>query len=83
MLRLTPEGLDGTIQVMIDRPWTSQGGQLLGTIELTAKMPKTATELTVKLPKLSTYDGKHALFFVFSSSTKEKSLCTLHDLLFR
>ena len=83
VLRLTPEGLDGTIQVMIDRPWTSQGGQLLGTIELTAKMPKTATELTVKLPKLSTYDGKHALFFVFSSSTKEKSLCTLHDLLFR
>ena len=83
VLRLTPEGLDGTIQVMIDRPWTSQGGQLLGTIELTAKMPKIATELTVKLPKLSTYDGKHALFFVFSSSTKEKSLCTLHDLLFR
>ena len=83
VLRLTPEGLDGTIQVMIDRPWTSQGGQLLGTIELTAKMPKTATELTVKLPKLSTYDGKHALFFVFSSSTKEKSLCTLHNLLFR
>ena len=83
VLRLTPEGLDGTIQVMIDRPWTSQGGQLLGTIELTSKMPKTTTELTVKLPELSTFAGKHALFFVFSSPTKEKSLCTLHDLLFR
>ena len=83
VLRLTPEGLDGTIQVMIDRPWTSQGGQLLGTIELTSKMPKTTTELTVKLPELSAFAGKHALFFVFSSPTKEKSLCTLHDLLFR
>ena len=83
VLRLTPEGLDGTIHVMIDRPWTSQGGHLLGTIELTSKMPKTTTELTVKLPELSTFAGKHALFFVFSSPTKEKSLCTLHDLLFR
>ena len=31
-LRLIPEGIDGAIVVMADRPWTSQGGESLGTI---------------------------------------------------
>ena len=81
-LRLTPAGLDGTIQIMVDRPWTSQGGRLLGTIELKADMPKVSTELTAALPALAELAGKHALFFVFSSPTKEQSLCTLEDFAF-
>ena len=43
LLQLIPEGIDGTIQVMIDRPWESQGGSLLGTIELKTDMPKVST----------------------------------------
>ena len=35
------------------------------------------------LPALSKLTGKHALFFVFSSETKEKSLCTLQDFQFK
>ena len=81
-LRLTPEGIDGTIQVMVDRPWTSQGGKLVGTIALKADMPKSSTELTVAVPELAKLTGKHAIFFVFQSDTKEKSLCTLEDFVF-
>ena len=81
-LRLIPEGIDGTIQVMADRPWTSQGGKQVGTIELKADMPKNSTELTVAVPEIAKLTGKHAIFFVFQSDTKEKSLCTLEDFVF-
>ena len=82
-LRLIPEGIDGTIQVIADRPWTSQGGKLVGTIELKADMPKTSTELTAPLPELAKMTGKHAIYFVFSSETKQQSLCTLEDFAFK
>ena len=82
LLRLIPEGVDGTIQVMADSPWTSQGGILLGSIPLKADMPQNSTELKADLPALKELTGKHALFFVFSSDTKEKSLCKLQDFVF-
>ena len=81
-LHLIPEGIDGTITIMADRPWASQGGKLLGTIELKADMPKQSTELTAPLPALSELVGKHAVYFIFSSETKEQSLCTLEDFVF-
>ena len=82
LLNLTPEGVDGTIEIMADRPWTSQGGKLLGTIELKADAPKEPVIQTVTLPELGQLTGKHAIFFKFKSDTKEKSLCTLHNLVF-
>ena len=81
-LRLIPEGVDGTITIMADRPWESQGGKALGTIDLKADMPQTSTELSAALPALAELTGKHAIFFVFSSDTKEKSLCILEDFVF-
>ena len=83
LLRLIPEGIDGTIKVMVDRPWESQGGKSLGSFTLKADMPKESTELALEVPALADLTGKHALFFVFSSDTKEKSLCTLEDFGFR
>lgn len=81
-LRLIPEGVDGTIEIMADRPWTSQGGKLIGTIDLKADMPKTSTEVTAKIDKPGQLVGLHAIYFVFKSATKEKSLCTLEDFVF-
>ena len=83
LLRLIPEGIDGTITIMADRPWESQGGKVLGKIELKADMPKTSSEMALEIPALADLTGKHALFFVFSSDTKEKSICTLEDFTFR
>ena len=45
-------------------------------------MPQAKTLMAVRLPGLKDLSGKHALFFTFSSETKEKSLCTLHDFEF-
>jgi hypothetical protein len=81
-LRLIPEGINGTITIMADRPWTSQGGKLIGTIGLKADMPQESTEMSVDLPALADFTGKHALFFTFASDTKEKSLCKLEDVVF-
>ena len=81
-LTLIPEGIAGTITIMVDNPWVSRGGVELGTIALKADMPKTAVEMTAKLPKLSEMTGKHAIYFKFSSDTKEKSLCTLENFRF-
>lgn len=83
LMRLIPAGIDATITIMADRPWTSQGGKQLGTIELKADMPQTPTEMSAVLPSLGEMSGKHALFFVFHSDTPEKSLCTLMDFMFK
>ncbi len=82
-LRLIPEGIDGTIQIWADRPWASQGGKLVGTITLSADMQQTSTELTAAVPELAALTGKHALFFLFTSDTKEQSLCSLEDFCFQ
>ena len=83
LLKLIPEGVDGTIKVMADRPWTSQGGKVLAEVNIKADMPKESRELTVPIPTLAELTGKHALFFVFSSDTKEKSICILEDFVFK
>ena len=83
VLTLIPEGIDGTITIMADNPWESRGGVELGIITLKADMPKTAVEMTANLPKLSDMTGKHAIYFKISSETKEKSLCTLENFVFR
>lgn len=82
-LRLIPEGIDGTITIMADRPWVSQGGKVLGTIDLKADMPQASIEINTPLPALAELTGKHALFFTFTSETKEKSLCILEDFAFK
>ena len=81
-LRLVPEGVNGTITILADRPWTSQGGKVLGTIELKADQPQMSTEVKIVLPALKEMTGKHAIFFIFQSETKEKSLCILEDFVF-
>ena len=83
-LNLIPEGIDGTIEVMMDRPWTSQGGKKIGQTTLKASMAKKSTTINISIDKdkKATLAGKHAIFFIFKSDVKEKSLCILQDLVF-
>lgn len=83
LLTLIPAGIDGTIEVRADRPWPSQGGKSLGKLQLKSDMPQESTQLSVELPELKALDGKHALFFLFASDTKEKSICTLENFVFQ
>ena len=85
LLRLIPEGIDGTIEIMMDRPWTSQGGKKIGEIALKADMEKKSWNMAIGIAKEAKENelaGKHAIFIVFKSDTKEKSLCTLEELVF-
>jgi len=85
VLRLIPEGINGTIEIMLDRPWVSQGGKKIGQIDLKANMEKKVWDMAAGISneaKTGYLAGKHALFFIFKSDTKEKSLCTLQDFLF-
>ena len=93
LLNLTPQGIDGSIEVWILRPWavavdslpmggSMAAGEQLGTIELKASMKQEPTQLSVTLPELGSFSGQIPLFFKFRSDTKGQSLCTLHDLVF-
>ena len=85
VLRLIPEGIDGTIEVMMDRPWTSQGGKKIGQIDLKADMDKKVCDMAIGISdeaKQNNLAGQHAIFLLFKSDTKEQSLCTLQDLVF-
>lgn len=81
VVNLTPNGIDGEIQIMLDSPW-DECGQQIGTISLSADMPQRPTQLAADLKNIDSCIGRHAIFFVFHSDVKEKSICTLHDLVF-
>ena len=81
-LNLTPQGIDGTIEVWLMSPWEAANGIQLGTIELSADMKIEPTDLSVTLPDLGKHSGRLPLFFVFKSDTKEQSLCSLHSFVF-
>ncbi|MBR4214199.1 MAG: family 43 glycosylhydrolase [Bacteroidales bacterium] len=81
-INLIPEGIDGNIDIVLDRPWTFDGGRLIGSIHITPDMPKNSSQLSVYLPELANISGKHAVYFVFSSPEKEKSICTLESFVF-
>lgn len=78
---LIPKGKPATIQVMLDRPWESAGGKLLGTIEISESDDQNGVIKTIDVEGLSSLTGKHALFFVFSSS-KSGAVCELEAFQF-
>ena len=85
VMHLIPEGLEGTIEVWMDRPWESQGGKKIGEAKLTTNMNQGVWDVAAGLSdeaRDNALAGKHAIFLVFKSDIKEKSLCTLLDLVF-
>ena len=83
LLDITKEGIAGSIDVYIDRPNETDGGVKIGTIALEAKTDNKPVSVSVSVPGLKNYNGKHALFLVFNSQTKEKSICVVNNLQFK
>ena len=81
ILSLIPEGIEGDIDIMQDRPWISQGGKKIGEIHLLADMKREPWKCAVGIDKTELI-GLHAIFLVFKSDTKDKSLCTLENFYF-
>ena len=79
---LVPQGVDGHVTIMADHPDPARGGIELGSFDLRADMPQEVTEVGTKLSKVRGLKGKHAVFYVFESDTREQSLCELHYLVF-
>ena len=75
------EGVSGCLCVYLDRPSEDEGGIRLASLPITAKDGKSV--LTIDVPDLKYYNGKHALFFTFSSETEGKSLCRINSFCFR
>ena len=83
LLNIVPEGVDGTITVMVDRPWESQGGVAVGSFDVKADMPAEAIDIAIAVPELAQMKGKHAIYLKFSSDVAEKSICVLNNIKFK
>lgn len=74
------KGIPCEVQVYLDRPTEAEGGALLGTIRYLPGSKRRPVSL--KLDRLQHYNGKHALFFVFSSDTRGMDLCRFNSFYF-
>lgn len=80
LLRMQPLGIACTVRIMLGAPTEQEGGRQIGLYTQQATTPQQATEVCIPLtlPKVR---GKQALYFLFDSPTKDKSLCTLYDFM--
>ena len=79
VVSLKPQGVNATIDILAGSPWVDKGGVLLGSMILTEDMPQTIVEMHVQLSGLKDIKGKQAVYFVFSSDIKNRSICELYD----
>lgn len=69
---ITPKGAEGKIDVMLDSPWEDRGGSLLGSVSFPAGMEEQLAKLVIPMPAVDQLEGKHAVFFVFRSESREQ-----------
>ena len=77
-----PEGVAGKVEIYLDKPGTAEGGVKLGQLNIPAKKTEQAVEAQIPVEQMKYYNGKHALFLVFTSDTKGKSICQVNELQF-
>lgn len=82
-LHLTPRGVDGTIEIWLDRPWGNEhnAGTKIGSLDVAAGDPQHATIRSTLVPALDALDGKHAIYLVCRTSG-DASVADLHGLTF-
>ena len=80
LLDCEPEGIDGSIDILLDRPSEAEGGVRIGSYSV--KASDKAGVKAVDVSSLTHYNGKHTLFLVFSSKEKGKSVFRLNTLHF-
>lgn len=81
-MSLLPEGVGGTVTVMVGGPSLKQGGRAVGTITISADAPRTLTEMQTEISPLKGLRGKQPVYFIFHSDTEGKSICEFHDFQF-
>ena len=81
-LGMVPEGINGTIDIMVDSPWAECGGRKAGTIKVQKEMPRSMTAVKADVSALTALEGKHAVYLVVSSEIEGQSVCEIHTLRF-
>lgn len=82
ILGIIPQGIEGQIDVYLDRPWTQQGGKCVGSMKITPEMEKKPKGISIELSEMNNLTGKHAVYLLMTSPTKDKSICTLETFRF-
>lgn len=77
-----PEGVDGTVTVLVGGPGKKQGGIRIGRFKIGAADSQEMQEYAIRVRKLGRISGKQPLFFVFDSKTKGQSICEFYDFQF-
>ncbi|MCM1354819.1 MAG: family 43 glycosylhydrolase [Staphylococcus sp.] len=80
-LWLTPQRIDGKIEIYTSAPWKGNP-KPIGEIILDKDMPTTPGEFTTNVKEVTELNGKHPLYFTFSSPEKGKSIATITHLQF-
>ena len=83
VLGLEQTGVAGTIDVWVARPSAAEGGTKIGSLRLAADAPTWYQTVEAPVDALGDLKGRTALYLVFSSAVKGKSMCTLHTLQFK
>lgn len=81
ILSMTPQGVDGKIEVYTEAPWRGNP-QPVGEIIIDKEMPQTPGQFIANVKPVVKLKGKHPLYFTFSSPEKEKSIATITHLQF-
>ena len=81
-MNLIPQGIDGCVTIMVGGPTRAKGGKVIGTLDIKADAPKVLTEMATSIDTKYFTSKKQPLFFIFSSDTKEKSICEVSDFQF-
>lgn len=81
-LHLIPQGVDGHIDIYVDAPDEERGGRKVGRIILSKFLPNVETKMCIPVPEIAELNGKHALYLVFDSREKDKTICEIESLHF-
>ena len=79
-LEVLPEGIDGTIDIMVDSSWEACGGKKVGSVRIMKEMPSKMRTVTADVTPLTTLKGKHAIYLVISSDVDAQSVCEIHTI---
>lgn len=79
-LEVLPEGIDGTIDIMVDSSWEACGGKKVGSVRIMKEMPSKMRTVTADVTSLTTLKGKHAIYLVISSDVDAQSVCEIHTI---
>lgn len=77
-----PEGVEGTVRVLVGGPSERRGGILIGEFRISASDPKQLSEYITPVSSLDGIKGKKPLFFAFESKSKGVSICEFLDFQF-